>query len=198
VTAQGEAGAGLPDPPSSAESIDDDANDRTKAPIKMFPIVALNLAISSMMKTLAGLWIDHREAVIIFVSDKGEVTKRIKSSVEKQLRRSGRSPSEAPFESQMVPADDTRERDYTGHLASYYDQIISCVRGAESLLIFGPGEAKGELKKRLEKDNLGSRIVGIETVDKLTERQIAQKVRNHYSPGKDARHEGKSIRSRSA
>ncbi len=33
-----------------------------------------------MMKTLAGLWIDHREAVIVLVSESGRETKRIKSN----------------------------------------------------------------------------------------------------------------------
>jgi hypothetical protein len=50
------------------------------------------------MKTLAGLWVDHREAVIVILSDKGRETRRIKSEVEKQLRRPGRSPTWAPFE----------------------------------------------------------------------------------------------------
>jgi hypothetical protein len=47
-------------------------------------------------------------------------------------------------------------------------------------LIFGPGEAKGELKKRLESKGLGGRIVGVETTDKMTERQIAAKVRAYF------------------
>jgi hypothetical protein len=54
------------------------------------------------------------------------------------------------------------------------------MRDAESILIFGPGEAKGELRKRLERNNLGGRIVAIETVDKMTDRQIAAKVRQHF------------------
>ena len=58
--------------------------------------------------------------------------------------------------------------------------MISCIRDAESILLFGPGEAKGELKKRLEKDNLGERIVGVETADKMTDQQIAAKVKNHF------------------
>src|SRR6476620_9703475 len=73
------------------------------------------------LKTWAGLWIDHREAVIVFLSGNRQETRRITSGVEKQLRRSGRSPSAAPFEAQMVPADDSREREYTGNLAHYYD-----------------------------------------------------------------------------
>lgn len=138
------------------------------------------------MKTLAGLWIDHREAVIVLVSDKGQETKRIRSRVEKQLRRSGRSPTQAPFESQMVPADDSREREYGGHLARYYDEVISCLRPAEAILLFGPGEAKGELKKRIERNKLDLRITSFETSDKMTQRQISQKVRRHYLPPSSA------------
>ena len=40
--------------------------------------------------------------------------------------------------------------------------------------------AKVELEKRLAKKGLGERIVGIETVDKMTDRQIAAKVRQHF------------------
>ncbi|HEY5911175.1 MAG TPA: hypothetical protein VJA21_11285 [Verrucomicrobiae bacterium] len=134
------------------------------------------------MNTLAGLWIDHREAVIVILSDKGQETKRIESHVEKQLRRSSRSPSPAPFEAQMVPADDFREREYTGHLANYYDEVISCLRPATAILLFGPGEAKGELRKRIERNKLDLRITSFETSDKMTERQISQKVRRHYLP----------------
>jgi hypothetical protein len=48
-------------------------------------------------------------------------------------------------------------------------------------LIFGPGEAKGELTKRLERIDLSGRIVSVETVDKMTERQIAAKVRRYFA-----------------
>jgi hypothetical protein len=134
------------------------------------------------MKTLAGLWIDHREAVIVLLSDKGQETRRVKSNVEKQLRRSGRSPTQAPFESQMIPADDSPEREYAGHLANYYDEVISCLCPAKAILLFGPGEAKGELWKRIERNKLDLRITNFETADRMTERQISQKVRRLYSP----------------
>jgi hypothetical protein len=135
-----------------------------------------------VMKTLASLWIDHREAVIVLLSEKGQQTRRIKSYVEKQLRRSGRSPSRAPYEAQMVPADDSREREYKGHLGNYYDEVISCLRPAEAILLFGPGEAKGELRKRIQGNKLDARIRCFETSDKMKERQISQKVRRHYLP----------------
>jgi len=132
------------------------------------------------MKSAVGLWIDHRKAVIVVITDKGEETKLIISKVEKQLRRSGDSPLKGPYEAQQVPLDDSRERDFTGHLNIYYDAVIACIREADSILIFGPGEAKGELRKRLGAKNLSERIVGVETVDKLTDRQIAAKVRKRF------------------
>jgi hypothetical protein len=132
------------------------------------------------MKATVGLWIDHRKAVIVVVTDKGEEIKLIVSKVEKQLRRSGGSPLKGPHEASQVPADDSRERAFTGHLNIYYDAVIACIRNAEAILIMGPGEAKVELKKRLESEELGGRIVGIETVDKMTDRQIVAKVRQRF------------------
>ena len=132
------------------------------------------------MKTILGLWIDHRKAVMVLVSDKGEETRIIESNVEKQAGRFAGVRSTTPYESQMVPADDSRERSFTGHLHGFYDEVIAAIGDAESILIFGPGEAKGELRKRLERDKLGKRIVAVETVDKMTDRQIAAKVREYF------------------
>jgi hypothetical protein len=133
------------------------------------------------MRTRVGLWIDHRKAIIVAVTDEGEEIRLIISKVEKQLRRSGDSPLKGGYESQLVPAEDSRQRTFTGHLNIYYDAVIACIRDAEAILIFGPGEAKGELKRRLDKNRLGGRIAGVETVDKMTDRQIAAKVRQHFA-----------------
>jgi hypothetical protein len=127
-----------------------------------------------------GLWIDHKKAIVVTVTDEGEEMGLIVSKVEKQLRRSGDSPLKGPYEPLQVPADDSRQRNYTGHLHIYYDAVIGSIRDAESILIFGPGEAKEELKERLEENHLGGRVRGIETVDKMTDRQIAAKVRQRF------------------
>jgi hypothetical protein len=132
------------------------------------------------MKTKVGLWIDHRKAVVVAVTDKGEETGLVISKAEKHLSRSGDSSLEGSHDSRQVPADDSRQKRLTGNLNIYYDAVIASIRDAESILIFGPGEAKGELKKRLEKDNLGGRIVGMETVDRMTDHQVAARVRQHF------------------
>ena len=125
------------------------------------------------MKNQVGLWIDHRKAVIVMVTDEGEETRVIESDMEKHVRFASGSSEDGSAES-------TRDRQFANRLGGYYDKVIACIRDAESILIFGPGEAKGELEKRLESGELKGRIVGIETVDKMTDRQIAAKVRERF------------------
>jgi stalled ribosome rescue protein Dom34 len=124
------------------------------------------------MKSNVGLWIDHRKAVIVSLTDKGEKTRRIISHMEKHVRFSGGA--------QDTAAEDQRDRRFTGHLHKYYEKVVSCIRDADSILILGPGEAKAELKERLENMEVHGHIVGIETVDKMTDNQIVAKVRQCF------------------
>lgn len=133
------------------------------------------------MSTQVGLWIDHRKAIVVAITEQEEKIEEIVSGVEKQLQRGGDRPLEGDYEVVQVPADDRRQRDFTKHLNIYYAAVIAAIQGADSILIFGPGEAKGELKEQLEKNHLGGQIVDIETVDKMTNPQIAAKVRQYFA-----------------
>ena len=124
------------------------------------------------MNKAIGLWIDHRETVLVILTDSGEETRRIESGMKKHVRFSGGA--------EQVTDEDIRDRRFTNHLNTYYAEVVASIREADAILIFGPGEAKGELAKRLESENLTDRIVGIETVDKMTERQISARVRQYF------------------
>ena len=132
------------------------------------------------MKRIAGLWIDHRQAVIVTISDKGEQTSRITSSIEKQLRRSGRSRPRATYKSQGAAAGEAREREYRGQPVDYYDQIFAHISAAATIFIFGPGEAKDELKRRIERTAKDKRVVCVEKAGEMTNRQIVEKVRKQF------------------
>ena len=133
-------------------------------------------------KKVAGLWIDHREALIVFLSATAEpVVEHIPSGVESQLRRYGVSPLDKPYEAQMVPDDDVREREFKGDLAKYYAAVAKALQPVSEILIIGPGEAKHELHKYLEKKHLGERVVGEEPADKMTRKQILERVHAHFA-----------------
>jgi stalled ribosome rescue protein Dom34 len=97
----------------------------------------------------------------------------------KHVRYSGASHTQTPTEHDDS-AEDKRDRRFHDHLNRYYDEIISRLRGADSILIFGPGEAKGELQKRLEDQKVSKCIVAIGTSDKMTDGQIVAEVRQHF------------------
>ena len=132
------------------------------------------------MKKEVGLWIDHRKTVIVSIENEVEVTREIRSNMEKHVRFSSGTRSDAPDNSSGATAEDMRDRQFGDHLGRYYEGIISIIRDADSILIFGPGEAKVELENLLKHEELGEKIVGIETVDKMTDHQITAKVRDHY------------------
>ena len=124
------------------------------------------------MESSVGLWIDHRKAVIVSLGDKGEEIREIPSNMEKHIRFSGGA--------EGASAEDQRDRKFTKHLNTYYDAVVACIREAKAIIIFGPGEAKIELKKRLQNLDIHGHIVEVETVDKMTDKQIAAKVRQHF------------------
>ncbi|MCK9209991.1 MAG: hypothetical protein M0P61_04045 [Ignavibacteriaceae bacterium] len=125
------------------------------------------------MKRKVGLWIDHSKVVIVSLTGDLEEIKSIQSNIEKHVRFSGGA--------QKNSEEDIHDNRFTNHLNKYYDEVISFIRDAESILIIGPGEAKVEFKKRLESEKQNARVVNLETVDKMTDPQIAAKVRGYYS-----------------
>lgn len=128
------------------------------------------------MKKKIGLWIDNREAIIVKMTKKGEQIIRINSGADKQIRFEGGSRKDG-----LQTTEAIRGKKLDTQLGKYFDDIIAHIRDAEMIQIFGPGEAKGELVKQLEKDGLKERIVEIETADSMTDNQIAAKVREHFS-----------------
>jgi hypothetical protein len=132
------------------------------------------------MKQSAGLWIDHRRAFVVTLSDGGEETLQILSGVDRHLSRTDGVQSNEKFESLNFVADDKQQREFTGHLETFYKLVHEAIRGIESVLLMGPGEAKGELKKMMNKSGGSQKPAMLEADDKMTNPQIIAKVRKHF------------------
>lgn len=126
------------------------------------------------MTKQVGVWMDHRGAVLVFIGDRSERTMRMESGVEKRERVAGLSADDAG-------PGNHRDRQFADHLDKYYDELIRHLGPAEAVFLIGPGEAKGEFQKRLEAKGPRTRIVAVETADKMTEPQVAAKVRAHFA-----------------
>jgi len=125
------------------------------------------------MNKRVGLWLDRNKAVIVSITNTGEERKRITSDMEHYS-----------LYSSVVPGDGSpenlRDTRFWNHLNEYYDNIITQIQDAKAIQIFGPGEAKYELKKHLEGKGLSENIVSMEEVEKLTDDQIGMKVEERF------------------
>jgi hypothetical protein len=124
------------------------------------------------MNNNVGIWIDHKKAVIVSASEGRVTTRTMESDVEAHPRYAGQ---------QDGGGEKKYEERHGQQLDRYYDEVISQLGQPEALLIFGPGEAKLELKARLSRSKTSfEHTVDIETADKLTDPQIVAKVKEHF------------------
>ena len=91
------------------------------------------------------------------------------------------SRSKTVYGPQDVSSERKREGRYKHQLKKYYQEVIKSIGDVDKIWILGPGEAKRELEKEMKKSKaLSAKIVGVEKADKMTERQIAAKVRRFF------------------
>ena len=133
------------------------------------------------MKSKAGVWIDHRKAVVVLISESGEVIQQINSDVERPFASAGGPGSKQPNRRQGFVAESTQEHKFMNQLNTFYDAVLTTLGNADSVLIIGPGEAKGEFQKRLKSKKFPAHVVELETADKMTDPQVAALVRQHFA-----------------
>ncbi len=124
-----------------------------------------------------GLWIDHKQAYAIWYDDgKVEV---IPSQIEPPTHYSGGTRL-----GKMTPKADTELRNndrFRLQLNKYYQQVISALKRADSILIMGPGKAKIELEKAIKRNKeLQRRVLKVETADRMTKNQMIAYVKKFY------------------
>jgi len=119
-----------------------------------------------------GVWIDHKKAVIVSIAAGQVATRTLESDVRAHPHYPG---------SQEGGGEKKYEERRSQDLDRYYDDVIGQLGKPDALLLFGPGEAKLQLKERLGRAKMSSEsIVAVESTDKLTDPQIVAKVKEHY------------------
>jgi hypothetical protein len=128
----------------------------------------------------AGVWIDHHKAVVVLLTEQGQEMLKIQSGD----RASARSPAGLRAKNGQAANDfateGNRGQQVTIHRNQYYDEVIACVRNAQAILILGPGEAKGEFRRRMVREKFGGHVAEMKTVPGLKDEQIADYVRQHF------------------
>jgi stalled ribosome rescue protein Dom34 len=124
------------------------------------------------MSNDVGVWIDHKKAVIVSIAAGHVTTRTLESDVGPHPHYSG---------SQDGGGEKKYEERHDQDLDRYYDDVIGQLGQPDAVLLFGPGEAKRQLKERLGRSHVSSEsVVAVESTDKLTDSQIVAKVKEHY------------------
>ncbi len=131
------------------------------------------------MTRSVGLWIDHKNAVIVSVDEHGEIVRKLESGAKHHEYRGAPRPK-TKYSAQYNQGDDQLDNQYLLQLNKYYEQVIGLLRNAAHILIFGPGEAKVELRNRLGRHKDAARSLELEPADRMTDRQIVARVRKYF------------------
>ncbi len=124
-----------------------------------------------------GLWIDQRQAYAIWSHD-GRV-EVIPSRIEPPTHSGGTQLGGKL--NQKADVELHHNERFRLQLNKYYQQVMSAVKNADSILIMGPGKAKIELEKAIKKNkNMQKRILKVQTADKMTKNQMIAYVRKFY------------------
>ncbi len=133
------------------------------------------------MKKNTGLWIDHKEAILVSVEGDQTFVQRIESAAESHLKPSGGWKSGGTVVAQSVSnehvADERRKHQYH----AFYQKVIGLLGDSASIALLGPGEAKIELAKEIERvSELRNKVAVVEICDRLTEKQLIAKVKGFF------------------
>ena len=133
------------------------------------------------MKKNIGIWLDHEKSVIItLINDQVTISHYIANDKNNGHQIHGAS-SATHFGHQDVTSERKVERRHKEHLHHYYQNIIQQISDGTKFYILGPGEAKIELEKEITKtNNLAAKLVAVESADKLSDQQIAAKVKEFF------------------
>jgi len=133
------------------------------------------------MTNRIGLWIDHKQAVIVTIQEPGETVQKIESGA-KRIEWRGKGRRRSADGAQYAQGEDQLDNQFTEQLKKYYGRVALLLKGVSGILILGPGEARTELKSHLEREKGPPREIHVEPADKMTDRQIIARVREHFKP----------------
>ncbi|MBM9511903.1 hypothetical protein [Desulfogranum marinum] len=129
-----------------------------------------------------GIWIDRREAILVSLQDAKTSIERIESNAESHFRPSGGWKASGTSVAQSISKEKTADERRKQQFHKFYQEVIEKTDKSDNIYIFGPGEAKLELVKEIEKiKDRHERIAAVETCDSLTENQIVAQVKSFFS-----------------
>jgi len=129
-----------------------------------------------------GIWLDHKKAVMVFLDGETHKIEHLESDAENHYRPRGGWKSSGSNVAQSKEKSLEERRDHQYH--EFYQKIIEMCDNVGHIYIFGPSEAKLELRKELDKIKRSHiTIDDVQASDKLSDYEIVNKVKLYFHAG---------------
>jgi len=122
-------------------------------------------------KNKTGIWVDFDKAFIIETNNQTESVTKVDSNIEHFNAHGG--PQDNVSETRLLERNLNQQK-------KFFDAVINKVNPSSDVVIFGPAEAKINLKKEfLNHNSFKKTIIPVETSDNLTENQMIAWVKEY-------------------
>jgi len=133
------------------------------------------------MEKNVGIWLDNEKAYIITLVDGNEKVEKIESHVETRVRVEGETKSYSRLGGMLINPQKKKTKRKNNQLKDYFKSILRKTKDANGIYIFGPADAKTNLKKIVEQEKtLTKKLRRVDPSDKLTENQMVAKVKEVF------------------
>lgn len=125
-----------------------------------------------------GLWIDHKQAYLIWYKESR--VEIIPSGIEPPEHFSGGTQLGGKL-NQKGDMELRHNDRYRLMLIKFYKKVVAALKNVDSIFIMGPGEAKVEFEKVLNRQKaMQKRLLKVEAADKMTKNQMIAHVKKFY------------------
>jgi len=134
------------------------------------------------MKKQAGIWIDTKQAVIIFLKKNSEDIKIVNSSIEGRERVAGGKKLFSRFGIQFSNVQKKKATRKTHELQDYFKEVVNEIKDTDEVVLFGPAKIKTELEKYMLNESLPAPVIKrVETADShISQNQMVALVKKFY------------------
>jgi hypothetical protein len=129
-----------------------------------------------------GIWLNQKEADIITLENAALKFKTIYSDIDSRERIPGESKQFGRFGDQFLSNENDKKNKINDLTQKYLNAVVTSIRDANEIMIFGPAQTKVKLKKLLLKNpSISSKLKEIKSADHMTENQKVAFVKNFYT-----------------
>jgi len=128
-----------------------------------------------------GIWLDQKEADIITVENESLKFKTIYSGIETRERILGETKQYSRFGDQFLNDEKDKENKISELTKKYLRSVLTSLKDANEIMIFGPAQMKIKLKKLISKNpSIFSNLKEVKSAENMTENQKIAFVKSYF------------------